>query len=632
MAIANLFLDFLNRDSREIYGWYSNLSRERHTRCLTEALNVAAFLCGEFCVAPPGFFAECEIAQEAIARRSDYLTERILRWPLREANLEDYFEKKQREYSGVAERYEGLFGARGQRFLRRYSGALIARRTNIGDKIVAGWESGPDVGDPFWQQLIGGIPGGVVERLRRLPASVRGTGEAVTWEALAGGVERLTIPSWRRIREGLQHVYFAAYMEEFGLRVLEGLPLSRTDFGLAKGDLRYDYDNLRGALAGLGAWRAVAWMSSASLCSLRERSGYFLFRDAFDEAGASMGSRREVASLFARASKGGRLKSRWVSDLRQPIPEHGLPVLSPQLDEVDEALGSVGSRVLDILRGGESSTRFDSKSVVGFRGGKAMTQLRQGVDVGIYVALQMEREMLVDRWGLKRAFSESVWKGQVSGRIVALFGRDEMGRVPAAVSAMKFLYEFDPGLLIVAGIAGGMVAEGAQLGDVVVARSIADLASRKVLTAGGTNVPEFRPKEFAADPRLEGYLKSSDFSLRDWEQTVVRDGEWPDGRRPTLRFGTVASLDEVVSSAEWQGSLLAAWPKLVAVEMEAGGVCAAAKEFGKDVAVVRGISDLADPAKSDTDWRRRAMKGVALLLDSVFKAGGVFESSGVLTE
>jgi nucleoside phosphorylase len=51
--------------------------------------------------------------------------------------------------------------------------------------------------------------------------------------------------------------------------------------------------------------------------------------------------------------------------------------------------------------------------------------------------------------------------------------------------------------------------------------------------------------------------------------------------------------------------------------MEAGGVCAAAKMNSIQVVVVRGVSDLADPAKSDNVWRQRAMKTVAHLLESV---------------
>ena len=51
--------------------------------------------------------------------------------------------------------------------------------------------------------------------------------------------------------------------------------------------------------------------------------------------------------------------------------------------------------------------------------------------------------------------------------------------------------------------------------------------------------------------------------------------------------------------------------------MEAGGVCAVAEEFGLQVGVVRCISDYANPAKSDNEWRLRAMNTVAHLLKSL---------------
>ena len=50
--------------------------------------------------------------------------------------------------------------------------------------------------------------------------------------------------------------------------------------------------------------------------------------------------------------------------------------------------------------------------------------------------------------------------------------------------------------------------------------------------------------------------------------------------------------------------------------MESGGVCEAAKFEAVGVAVIRGVSDLADPRKSDDDWRRRAMLTVAVLIEA----------------
>ena len=76
-------------------------------------------------------------------------------------------------------------------------------------------------------------------------------------------------------------------------------------------------------------------------------------------------------------------------------------------------------------------------------------------------------------------------------------------------------------------------------------------------------------------------------------------------------------LDEVVGSKGWCKELLDNNTQLLGVEMEAGGVCAAAKKHNVDVAVVRGISDHADPSKKDDNWRKISMTTVALLLEEI---------------
>ncbi len=51
--------------------------------------------------------------------------------------------------------------------------------------------------------------------------------------------------------------------------------------------------------------------------------------------------------------------------------------------------------------------------------------------------------------------------------------------------------------------------------------------------------------------------------------------------------------------------------------MEAGGVCAAAEVFKVPVALVRTVSDVADPAKKDDKWRGIGMKTLASLLQCI---------------
>jgi nucleoside phosphorylase len=244
--------------------------------------------------------------------------------------------------------------------------------------------------------------------------------------------------------------------------------------------------------------------------------------------------------------------------------------------------------------------------------------------LAIFVALDIEREILVKHLGLKNQFPSDIWDGECNGLRVALFSSSDMGRVAGAIQTMRFLAKHRPEMLLVAGIAGGFKQEKVNLGDVIVAKSVADLASRKIRENKTHALPEFRPKEFMTDQRLPEFLQSGSFDRASWEQRIIEHGEWPNGLRPTLHIGTIASLDEVVGSAKWITKLLGAWPKLLGVEMESGGVCAAAEEYRIRAAVVRGVSDFADPAKSDDSWRRRSMKAVACTIDSLLDNPVVF--------
>src|SRR5205823_1824835 len=158
---------------------------------------------------------------------------------------------------------------------------------------------------------------------------------------------------------------------------------------------------------------------------------------------------------------------------------------------------------------------------------------------------------------------------------------------------------FEPQCIVALGIAGGFKPENVAEGDLIVPSYIADLAIRKIREEEGGIVPELRPRPFETGKDVVTHLGGSRFDRNAWVTKATAEADWPDGRRPNLHFGavTMVSSDEVVSSTEWMGTLLRAWPQLKGVEMEAGGVCAAAKEFNVPVTVIRGVSDLADPVK-----------------------------------
>ena len=82
--ISNIFLDFLNRESREIFGFFNILSRQKHIDFLSETVNVAVLICREFCIATPGSIAECDLVRIAMNRKSEFFSEQLIKMPLRE--------------------------------------------------------------------------------------------------------------------------------------------------------------------------------------------------------------------------------------------------------------------------------------------------------------------------------------------------------------------------------------------------------------------------------------------------------------------------------------------------------------------------------------------------------------------
>jgi nucleoside phosphorylase len=609
--IHDVFLDFLNRDSWEIYG-FDKLPRETHLGILTEALSVAIFLCRDHCILPPGFLAESRLCREALIEcRQEYFDERLVRLPMKEYSLDDFWDKKERQYEPFRKKYKGLFDPRSHRSLRSVSQAIIRRTSNIADSIFTGWQEAPDT-NPIWHERIRGLSPAAVERIRGIPRQILEEGTAITWPAIQERItDGLEVAKFRPV---LQNVYFSAYIREYDLKVITNLPYTTHPFVVTGTDFAYDYEALRAALTAAEIWEIVLILSAPSMVHLRTRGGYLNFREAFDAIAKKAERLADVRKVFTFAAETRKPNARFLSVVRKNsyrvIPAHGAVLPEQEIEEIAERLNVLAGTALEIaqtLKLGEVMAEGSGRSKLLYN-----AKLKQ---VAIFVALEMERRILIERWRLKGTGREQVWRGGLGEVQVSVFGRDEMGRVPAAIATMEFLYKNMPDFLLIAGIAGGFERENVSIGNILIPVSIVDLASRK-LHSDNRTIPEFRPREFQTDARLSRYLKAS-FDKGAWETKVMKDAEWPDDRRPAIQYGPVASLDEVVADAGFVDALFQAWPKLLGIEMEAGGVCAAAESFGIKAAVIRGVSDLADPSKSDTEWRRRAVKTVAHLIENL---------------
>lgn len=120
-------------------------------------------------------------------------------------------------------------------------------------------------------------------------------------------------------------------------------------------------------------------------------------------------------------------------------------------------------------------------------------------------------------------------------------------------------------------------------------------------------------------------FRSGGFGIRAWIEECTNLPYYPEGMRPVLNMnGPIICADEVVASNDWRAKLIKAWPKSQGVEMESGGVVAAwrAANLGCPISVIRGVSDMADPLKTDDSLRMIVMQSAALLYVRYLRAIG----------
>jgi nucleoside phosphorylase len=225
------------------------------------------------------------------------------------------------------------------------------------------------------------------------------------------------------------------------------------------------------------------------------------------------------------------------------------------------------------------------------------------VDFALLTALEEEQEALLARFSGARALDKTEGDiatvhaaeiptaradGAVYRVVVACLGA--MGPIAAASRAAVIAHRFRPRRVLLVGIAGG-VSGAAELGDVLVANQIVDYTVGKTSAQGRT----VHWQVFRADP---GLLDSAVQFSTGWQGLL--QAPRPSPGEPQRRIGVVASGGDVIAAATRVAELRAAWPKLIGVEMEGGGVAAALAEAPSPPAflMIRGVSDLADEAKN----------------------------------
>jgi len=222
---------------------------------------------------------------------------------------------------------------------------------------------------------------------------------------------------------------------------------------------------------------------------------------------------------------------------------------------------------------------------------------QQTVDVCLVVATDVELKQLTHAFGL--AEDEGYLRSTVGGKRVAAVQATDMGMAAAACAVSALLLKFRPRLLAMCGIAGGF-SDAVAIGNLVVANPAWDY------TRGKYKDGKFQrePNQVPLNPVLKNLCASE--GLKEAVQGLRR--QWPGGTPPKaasdLKVGPMASGGAVIDDTEWLRQIREQHRKVIALDMEAYAVMLAGRmvlEREVPTLVVKGISDLADGTKDDTD-------------------------------
>ena len=197
-----------------------------------------------------------------------------------------------------------------------------------------------------------------------------------------------------------------------------------------------------------------------------------------------------------------------------------------------------------------------------------------------------------------------------------------MGRLQALNATKDAISRWSPRYVLLVGIAGGVEQNEVSLGDILVSDLVVDYELQKVRETSES----FRFQPHNCDPRLVGAAQN--FLGDSW--TTLVSASRPEEGKPKRHIGPVATGDKVVERKSLVAQLLNpnSWPKLIGIEMEAGGAASGCfQSVGQPgFFMVRGVSDLADEDKETESvkaWREYACDIAAAYTIALLKSGPV---------
>lgn len=261
-------------------------------------------------------------------------------------------------------------------------------------------------------------------------------------------------------------------------------------------------------------------------------------------------------------------------------------------------------------------------------GKRAANSEPQTADFAIITALEEERDAVLSKLGrmekLDKTSSDvhTYYHGRVrstrkdrSTYDVIVTSLLNMGPTDAAAHAIAIVNRWKPKYVLLVGIACGVPGE-TDHGDILIANQVADYTL-------GKQQDGRRKVRWTVTPCGPSLLDSAMNLSASWQRRIriLRPGPG----EPLRRKGVVASGGDVIADDQVLAAYTDDWPKLVGIEMEAGGLAAALHQTAErpEFLMVKGVSDFgSDKHEAEVlPWRDYACHAAAAFARGIIESG-----------
>ena len=302
MERKNIFLDFMGPDMWKTIPSFQGKNVEK-IRVLSSSLNMAVLLTAEYCILPPAFVAQAQIAREVMQIKADFLKNKLILFPLRESSLEYYFEKKQREYSYVKDSHLEFYKKAGQKFIGKHSGAIIHRKAAMGITIADKWKNISDSSE-LWLPIVNGAPK-TADKIREIPSILKDKGISITLEAVKKEANIHNHMLDLALNQAIQHEYLATYLKEYDATIIEDIPPKPVCFNylITTDSLFYNYYVFEDVLKVIGVNDFFKNASAEIIVRIRELPEYDEFLNLYWKICSRATNRYEVRNYFSKLKR-----------------------------------------------------------------------------------------------------------------------------------------------------------------------------------------------------------------------------------------------------------------------------------------------------------------------------------------